>query len=204
MPGRWSTTSERHKGARGAVAPLAGFVISRSSLQGVRAAVQSRIVSAIRWGRTSPFRREGRRGRARGAALQVGVAAGCVITFASFRSTIPPPANTLFGRVPDATMVAACTNPAALGGGSGDLHAYLDKSGRTITSNTPAKPWVTPDQPIDTPWVSVPGLLTAKCASNEHAGGYVEVTGNGNPTDARVDGHRGASAGRPAGKWGSI
>ena len=59
---------------------------------------------------------------------------GCVITFASFRSTIPPPANTLFGKVPDADMVAACTNPAALGGGSGELHAYLDKTGRTITA----------------------------------------------------------------------
>jgi hypothetical protein len=84
-------------------------------------------------------------------------------------------------------MVAACTNPAALGGGSGNLHAYLDKGGRTITSNAPAKPWVTPDQPIDTPWVSVPGLLTAKCASNENASGYLEITVNGSPADPRVD-----------------
>jgi hypothetical protein len=112
---------------------------------------------------------------------------GCVITFASFRSTIPPPANTLFGKVPDAGMEAACTNPAALGGGSGELHAYLDKGGRTIASATPAKPWVTPDKPIDTPWVSVPGLLTAKCTSNDNASGYLEVTVNGNPSDPRVD-----------------
>jgi hypothetical protein len=84
-------------------------------------------------------------------------------------------------------MVAACTNPAALGGGSGELHAYLDKSGRTITAATPAKPWVTPEKPIETPWVSVPGLLTAKCASNENASGYLEVTVNGNPSDPRVD-----------------
>lgn len=112
---------------------------------------------------------------------------GCVITFASFRSTIPPPANSLFGRVPDATMAAACTNPAALAGGSGSLHAYLDKSGRTITSTTPVKPWVTPEQPIDTPWVSVPGLLTAKCSSNENASGYLEVTVHGDPADPRVD-----------------
>ena len=112
---------------------------------------------------------------------------GCVITFASFRSTIPPPANTLFGRVPDATMVAACTNPAALGGGSGVLHAYLDATGRTITSSAPAKAWVTPEQRIDTPWVSVPGLLTAKCASNDNASGYLEVTVHGDPDDPRVD-----------------
>jgi len=112
---------------------------------------------------------------------------GCVITFASFRSTVPPPANTLFGRVPDAAMAAACTNPAALAGGSGELRAYLDKTGRTITSNAPGKPWVTPEQPIETPWVSVPGLLTAKCASNENASGYLEVTVHGDPADPRVD-----------------
>ena len=112
---------------------------------------------------------------------------GCVVTFASYRSTIPPPANTLFGRVPEPNMAAACTNPAALGGGSGELHAYLDKSGKTITSTIAPKPWVTPDQPIDTPWVSVPGLLSAKCTSNENASGYLEVTVNGNPSDPRVD-----------------
>jgi len=112
---------------------------------------------------------------------------GCVITFASYRSTVPPPANTLFGKVPDAGMEAACTNPAALGGGSGELHAYLDSTGKTITSTTPGKPWVTPEKPIDTPWVSVPGLLTAKCTSNENASGYLEVTVNGNPSDPRVD-----------------
>jgi hypothetical protein len=112
---------------------------------------------------------------------------GCAITYASFRSTVVPPANTLFGKVPDSNMVAACTNPAALGGGSGELHAYLDSTGRTITTNTPAKPWVTPEQKVDTPWVSVPGLLTAKCASNDNASGYLEVTVHGDPNDPRVD-----------------
>jgi hypothetical protein len=112
---------------------------------------------------------------------------GCVITFASFRSSVPPPANTLFGRVADPTMAAACTNPAALAGGSGELHAYLDRTGRTITGTAAAKPWVTPEQPIDTPFVSVPGLLTAKCSSNENASGYLEVTVNGDPSDPRVD-----------------
>jgi hypothetical protein len=112
---------------------------------------------------------------------------GCVITFASYRSTVPPPANTLFGKVPDASMEAACTNPAALGGGSGELHAYLDRSGGTITSRAPQKPWVTPEQPIDTPFVSVPGLLTARCTSNDNASGYLEVMVAANPSDPRVD-----------------
>ena len=33
----------------------------------------------------------------------------------------------------------------------------------------------------------MPGLLTAKCASNDNAIGYLEVTVNGNPSDPRVD-----------------
>jgi hypothetical protein len=43
-----------------------------------------------------------------------------------------------------------------------------------------------PEQPIDTPWVSVPGLLTAQCTKNENAA-YLEVTVHGDPADPRVD-----------------
>jgi hypothetical protein len=111
---------------------------------------------------------------------------GCVITYASFRSTVPPPANTLFGKVRDENMTAACTNPAALGGGSGELQAYFSKDGSVITRTILPKPWVSPDRPIDTPWVSVPGLLTAQCASNENAT-YLEVTVHGIPLGPRTD-----------------
>ncbi|PWU11617.1 MAG: lysophospholipase [Terriglobia bacterium] len=105
---------------------------------------------------------------------------GCVITYASFRATSPPPANTLFGKVSDTTMEAACTNPAALGGGSGELHAYFSSAGRTIMSAAPAKSWGDSGQPIETPWVSFPGLLTARCASNENAN-YLEVSVHADP-----------------------
>jgi hypothetical protein len=114
---------------------------------------------------------------------------GCVITYAAFRSTNPPPANTLFGRVsgPGAdTLEGACTNPAALAGGAGQLRAYLSASGRTITGTSQPKPWVSPEANITTPFVSVPGLLTARCATNEHAS-FLEITVNGNPADPRVD-----------------
>jgi hypothetical protein len=82
-------------------------------------------------------------------------------------------------------MVAACTNPAALAGGRGDLHGYLSTDGRTIVGTTKPKPWVTPDRPIETPWVSVPGLLTAECKSNETAT-YLEVTVHADPSGART------------------
>jgi len=85
---------------------------------------------------------------------------GCLVAFSAFRSTLPPPANTRFGKVPGENMMAVCANPAALGGGSGELHAYLAKEGRTIVGASQPKPWVTPERPIETPWVSVPGMLT--------------------------------------------
>jgi len=167
--------------------------------------IQSRLVSTILLGTTIAVPK----GKDVGGSFQhvpvcrSATQTGCVITYASFRSTIPPPANTLFGKVPGAEMTAACTNPAALGGGSGELHAYLDRTGRTITTAQQIKPWVTTEQPIDTPWVSVPALLTSKCATNENAT-YLEVTVNGNPSDPRVDDITGdiGAGGNVAANWG--
>ncbi|HEY1239000.1 MAG TPA: DUF3089 domain-containing protein [Bryobacteraceae bacterium] len=150
--------------------------------------VQARMVSAILLGTTL----EVPKGKKVGGSFQhvplcdSPSQTGCVITYASFRATVPPPANTLFGKVTGAEMTAACTNPAALGGGSGDLHAYLSTDGRTMVGTFPPKPWV-PNKTIDTPWVSVPGLLAAKCASNDNASGYLEVTAHPDSSGARTD-----------------
>jgi len=117
------------------------------------------------------------------AASQV----GCIVTYVSFRSTIPPPPDSRFGKVPGDGMEAGCTNPAALGGGKGELHAYLSATGSSIVnSSTQPVNWVTPAKAIDTPFVSVPGLLTAQCVSNEK-GSYLEVTVNADPKDPRAD-----------------
>ena len=83
-------------------------------------------------------------------------------------------------------MVAACTNPAALGGISGELHAYLGTGRSSGSSALEPRRWVVPPQPINTPFVSVPGLLTAECVSNEK-GSYLAVTVHGNPKDPRTD-----------------
>ena len=112
---------------------------------------------------------------------------GCVIAYASFRSTVPPPENSRFGRVQGENMMSACVNPAALGGGSGELHAYLASGGRSIVgSSAEPRAWVTPAVPIDTPFVSVPGLLTAQCVEKDKFS-YLEVTVHGNPADPRAD-----------------
>ncbi|HEU4391602.1 MAG TPA: DUF3089 domain-containing protein [Blastocatellia bacterium] len=111
---------------------------------------------------------------------------GCVIAYASFRSDAPPPANSRFGRVAGEGMAAACVNPAALGGGSGELHSYLSSAGRGLGSSAEPRPWVTPSQTINTPFVSVPGLLTAECVSNDK-GSYLAITVHGDPKDPRTD-----------------
>jgi hypothetical protein len=113
---------------------------------------------------------------------------GCVVTFSSFRSRTPPPENTLFGRTTEAGLEAACTDPTALAGRpAGQLHAYLSNDGTTIVGRgRGARPWLATGPAVETPFVSVPGLLTARCATNEHAT-YLDVTVHADPNDPRID-----------------
>lgn len=168
--------------------------------------VQSRLVSAILMGTSVPVAK----GKDVGGAFKsiplcrAAEQTGCVITFATFRSTIPPPPNTLFGRVVGEGLEAGCTNPAALAGGSGQLHAYLTGHGSLIASAAAQKhQWVKDAGPIETPFVSVPGLLTAECASNEHAN-FLKVTVNADQGDPRADDIPGdlGIAGKPQANWG--
>jgi pimeloyl-ACP methyl ester carboxylesterase len=168
--------------------------------------VQSRLISAILMGTSVPVAK----GKDVGGAFKSiplcrsAQQTGCVITFASFRATIPPPANTLFGRVAGEGLEAGCTNPAALAGGPGPLRAYLTGQGSLIASGAAQKhQWVKDLGPVDTPFVSVPGLLTAECASNEHAN-YLKVTVNADPADPRADDIPGdlGMAGKPQANWG--
>jgi hypothetical protein len=112
---------------------------------------------------------------------------GCVIAFADFRVNVPPPSNTRFGKAPDG-MQAVCANPAALGGGSGMLDAYLSAGRISTGSDGPREPfdWTQPAKPIDTSFVKVPGLLSAACVSDEH-GSYLAVTVHPTPGGARTN-----------------
>jgi len=167
--------------------------------------VQSRLVSALLLGATMSVPK----GKDLGGSFQnIPVCrkpgqTGCLVAFSSFRSTVPPPADSRFGKVDDPERIGVCVNPAALGGGSAPLRAYLSAAGRTITGNTPPKPWIVPEQTIETPFVSVPGLITAECKTNEYAT-FLEVTLHGDPADPRVDDITGdiGVAGKPVASWG--
>jgi hypothetical protein len=151
--------------------------------------VQSRIISALLLGTNLPVPK----GKDVGGAFQhmplchAATQTGCVITYSSFRATVPPPANSRFGKMMEEGMVSGCTNPAALAGGSGELHAYLGSKGSGVVANAEAEPkaWVKPAQPITTPFVSVPGLLTAECVANEN-GSYLAVSLHGDPAGPRA------------------
>ncbi len=167
--------------------------------------IQSRLVSAILMGTSVAVPK----GKDVGGAFKsiplcrTATQTGCLISFVTFRSTILPPPNTLFGRVTGDGLEAACVNPAALAGGSGPLKAYLTGQGSLIASSAPQKHrWVT-EGAVDTPFVSVPGLLSAKCATNEHAN-FLEITVNADPNDPRADDIPGdlGMLGKPQANWG--
>jgi hypothetical protein len=110
---------------------------------------------------------------------------GCAIAFASFRAASPPPPESLFGKGDKAGMMAACVNPAALNGGSGELEAYLPSGATGFSSQKPIE-WVKGGPAISTPFVMVPGLLSAQCVSDAH-GSYLAITVHGDPKDPRTD-----------------
>jgi hypothetical protein len=101
---------------------------------------------------------------------------GCVIAYSSFPST--PPADSLFGRPGQGVSLQSgqtatqglqvvCVNPAALSGGSATLSPLFPTLGT-----------------ISTPWVSYPGLYTARCEQSDGAS-WLNVSKATGPADHR-------------------
>ena len=112
---------------------------------------------------------------------------GCVIVYASFRETSPPPASSFFARPrrAQAGMMAACVNPASLGGGSGALHSYMPSGNGIVSDASALRPWAK-GLTVTTPFVSVPGLLSAQCVDNG-VFNYLAIHINADPADPRTD-----------------
>jgi hypothetical protein len=203
----WRDYVKRDNGGRGVV--LIGhsqgsyvlIELLRQEIEGK--AVQKQLVSAILTGTTVSVPKGARTGGTFKVlpACQSAAETGCVISYSTYRATIPPPANARFGRHIDGN-VAVCTNPATFNDASGELDSYLSASGRTIVSQANPPAWAA-GKTIDTPWVRVPGLITARCAANEYAT-YLEVTVKGDPSDPRADDISGdlGAAGKPLADWG--
>jgi len=110
---------------------------------------------------------------------------GCVVSYVSFRATNPPPAaGSLFGRAARPGMTVACTNPAALAGGSAPLDSYW-YAGPSITATQNPIAWSREGAP-PTPFLRTEGLASAACVHRGNVG-YLSVSVNADPADARTD-----------------
>jgi hypothetical protein len=149
--------------------------------------VRSRIVSALLLGTNMPVPENV---DAQDASEQLPLCrseqqTGCVIAYVSFRSDAPPPQNSRFGRINPRGMlsaedvegkIAGCTNPASLGGGSGELKAYF--------ATASLENWVE-SADIETPFVTVPGMLTGECVRDGDLS-YLRVAVHGDPDEPRA------------------
>ncbi|WP_395444803.1 DUF3089 domain-containing protein [Caulobacter sp. UC70_42] len=131
--------------------------------------------------------------------------AGCLVTYVSFRASSPPPANSRFGKTDEQGRRAGCVNPAALVAGKAStdetpVHSYLSSKG-FLSSGEP-KPFAK-DVTVSTPFVSLPGLISARCVS-EGEFTYLSVAVNADPADPRTDEITGdvMVAGQPLKDWG--
>jgi hypothetical protein len=108
---------------------------------------------------------------------------GCVITYMSFRATSPPAPGALFGRATHAGMTAGCTNPAALAGGSAPLDTIW--FAQSSQFGGPVITWSSSGAP-PAPFLRTPGLISGECKHDGQAG-YLAITVNPDPADARTD-----------------
>jgi hypothetical protein len=117
---------------------------------------------------------------------------GCAIAFSSYPSE--PPANSEFGRpgqgvslqsgqTAKAGQQVACVNPADLGGGTGDLDPYL-LTATQIRQFPGESARLRLSEPVTTPFVTYPGLYSARC---EHGNGatWLQVTSLAGASSAR-------------------
>lgn len=102
---------------------------------------------------------------------------GCMINYETFRADAEPPAASRFGQAAQDGH-AICVNPAELTG-SAHPQAYMKIVGLTgIAQDYGVE--------VSTPFVTLPGLLSAECRSNE-THDWLAITVNSDPADPRAD-----------------
>jgi hypothetical protein len=110
---------------------------------------------------------------------------GCVVSYATFRATAPPPENSFFGRTDRGPSL--CTNPADLSGAAATTRPeYLFNAGPAAFAG--ASPLTDPAaaEAITTPWVGYPDFIIGECV-DDGTFGYLSVEILGDPADPRLD-----------------
>jgi hypothetical protein len=128
-------------------------------------AVRRRLLSAILLGGNVTVKKGGDRGgdfkniRACRSRRQL----GCVIAFSTYNET--PPADTLFGRTRVPGREVLCTNPGALGGGSGRLSTiYATKPFAASLIGAEANAALAGVPHPKTPWAAIPSAVAGRCS----------------------------------------
>lgn len=187
----WNYYLENHNEGRGVI--LIGHsqgagVLSRLIINEIEGRdIQTRVISAMLLGATAQVP-EGEEVGGTFKHMPVctnGDQTGCIVSYVSFRSDVPPATNSLFGRNGQGSR-AICTNPAQLANGSNQLDARLSNAAAEGFSSNTQSPWVEGSTTINTPFVSVPGLLSAECVNNGQFS-YLEITVNADTSDPRTD-----------------
>jgi hypothetical protein len=133
-----------------------------------------RLVSAMLIGTNVEVAKGGTTGELKTPLCRQADQTGCVVSYVSFRAASPPPERSLFGRAASPERQVACTNPANLAGGDAKLTPYFVARGMGDRS-TPFGPWTQDGAPVTTPFVSTPGVITARCVADAN-GSYLAVT----------------------------
>jgi hypothetical protein len=135
---------------------------------------------------------------------------GCFVAYSAFRDSLPPAEGSLFGFAATGNKVA-CVNPTALVNEhkvnehnnlqSNSPHSYLVNA--AVASQRERLAWVAGDAQPQTPFVSVPELLSATCVEREGAS-YLEISVHSDPEDSRTDDIAGdvVIAGKLQRQWG--
>ncbi|MDO9475404.1 MAG: DUF3089 domain-containing protein [Pseudohongiella sp.] len=187
----WNYYLENHNEGRGVI--LVGHsqgsgVLSRLIINEIEGKdVQQKIISAMLLGATAQVPNGAQVGGTfkHMPVCESGDQTGCIVSYVSFRDTIPPPANSLFGRNGQGST-AICTNPAQLAHGHHELHAHMSNAAAEGFASNTQSPWVSGNTSISTPFVSVPGLITGECVNNGQFS-YLKVTVKADPSDPRTD-----------------
>ncbi len=106
---------------------------------------------------------------------------GCVVSFASFEASSPPPPTSFFARPRSGGGRALCVNPAAPEGDATTvMHPYFQGDFQHVYAPEVPAPAIT------TPFVGLPGLTSARCVRSGEFD-WLEVTVNADPSDPRAD-----------------
>lgn len=125
---------------------------------------------------------------------------GCAIPYVSFKADSPPPPNAMFGRAQMPGAKVACVDPVALSGRPVD--SFLPVKANLLGAPWRGSDWQRLAGQVQTPFVHLPGLLQARCVSDEGAG-YLALspsgTGDKRPADIPAEL---ISGGRMLDTWG--